>query len=260
MKAPEGALTTRTPVATTAVRIEDVWFSYEREPVLRGASFDVAAGSFTALLGPNGAGKSTLLRIMLGLHRPDRGRVELFGRPPGDRKNPIGYVSQRVGVPSGFPISVAEVALMGRYGRLGLFHRPRAADRARAAEALIRVGMGEHGRRRFGELSGGQQQRVLIARALAGEPRLLLLDEPTIGLDPAARARFYALVCELQHEQGLTVLCASHDLEVVSEHVDRLVLLDGDVRAAGPPAAVLRSAALAQAYTFPAPHDHGPDA
>ena len=146
---------------------------------------------------------------------------------------------------------------MGCYGRLGPLRWPRVSDRARVTAALERVGMREHSRRRFGELSGGQQQRVLIARALAGDPRLLLLDEPTAGLDPAARARFYALVCDLQHDEGLTVLCASHDLEVVSAHVDRLVLLDHEVRAAGPPREILASPELAQAYAFPEPHDHG---
>jgi ABC-type Mn2+/Zn2+ transport system ATPase subunit len=118
------------------------------------------------------------------------------------------------------------------------------------------VGMSDLAGRRFSDLSGGQQQRALIARALAGEPHLLLLDEPTAGLDPAARARFYALVCDLQHGQGLTVLCASHDLEVVAEHVDRLVLLDRAVRADGPPREVLTSPALGRAYAFPDPHDH----
>ena len=237
--------------------VRDVWFAYDGEPVIRGATFEVAAGSFTALIGPNGAGKSTLLRILLGLLRPARGRIEVFGGPPGDRTQPIGYVAQRVRLPIGFPISVAEVALMGCYGRLGPLRWPRVSDRARVTAALERVGMREHSRRRFGELSGGQQQRVLIARALAGDPRLLLLDEPTAGLDPAARARFYALVCDLQHDEGLTVLCASHDLEVVSAHVDRLVLLDHEVRAAGPPREILASPELAQAYAFPEPHDHG---
>jgi ABC-type Mn2+/Zn2+ transport system ATPase subunit len=223
-------------------------------------TFSVAPGSFTALIGPNGAGKSTLLRILLGLLAPDRGTVEVFGVPAGARARggarPIGYVPQRVKLPAGFPLTVAEVVLMGRYGRLGLLRRPGAADHARTSEALAQVGMTELAGRRFSELSGGQQQRALIARALAGEPHLLLLDEPTAGLDPAARARFYTLVCDLQHGQGLTVLCASHDLEVVSEHVDRLVLLDRAVRAEGPPREVLASAALGRAYAFPERHDH----
>jgi ABC-type Mn2+/Zn2+ transport system ATPase subunit len=238
------------------VLVRDVWFGYGREPVLEGVTFTVAPGSFTALIGPNGAGKSTLLRILLGLLRPTRGRVEIFGAPAGDRGRPIGYVPQRVRLPAGFPLTVAEVVLMGRYGRLGLLRRPGPTDRARAADALAQVGGTDLAPRRFSDLSGGQQQRVLIARALAGEPHLLLLDEPTAGLDPAARARFYALVCDLQHGQGLTVLCASHDLEVVSEHVDRLVLLDRAVRAEGPPREVLESAALGRAYAFPARHEH----
>lgn len=244
---------------SAAVRVRDVWFGYERQPVLRGIGFEVAPGSFTALVGPNGAGKSTLLRILLGLLTPERGQVEVFGAAAGDRRRPIGYVAQRVRLPAGFPISVAEVALLGRYGRLAPPRRPRAADRARAAAALERVGMREHAARRFSALSVGQQQRVLIARSLAGDPDLLLLDEPTAGLDPAARARFFTLVCDLQRDQGLTVLCASHDLEVVSAHADRLVLLNRELRAEGPPQEVLGSRALADAYAFPEPHDHGTD-
>ncbi|HVQ24967.1 MAG TPA: metal ABC transporter ATP-binding protein, partial [Planctomycetota bacterium] len=233
------------------------WFSYDHDaPALEGASFAVAPGSFAALIGPNGAGKSTLLRLLLGLLRPARGTLEIFGAPPGGRAAPIGYVPQRVKLPAGFPLTVAEVALMGRYGRLGLLRRPAAADRALALHALEQVGLADQARRRFSDLSGGQQQRALIARALAGEPNLLLLDEPTAGLDPAARARFYALVCDLQHGQGLTVLCASHDLEIVSEHVDRLILLDRAVRADGSPGDVLASAALTRAYAFPVGHEH----
>ena len=239
-----------------AVLVRDLVFAYDRDAVLRGATFTVQAGSFVALIGPNGAGKSTLLRVLLGLLRPASGVVQVFGGPPGDRAHPIGYVPQRVRLPAGFPLSVAEVVLMGCYGKLGLLHRPQAADRALAAETLVRVGMGEQAGRRFSELSGGQQQRVLIARALAGEPGLLILDEPTAGLDPAARARFYALVCDLQHSDGLTVLCASHDLQVLAEHANTLVLLDGDVLTEGPPAVVLESAALERAYAFPAPHAH----
>ena len=135
--------------APPAVLVRDLVFSYDREAVLKGATFTVQAGSFVALIGPNGAGKSTLLRVLLGLLRPGGGVVQVFGGPPGDRSRPIGYVPQRVRLPAGFPLSVAEVVLMGRYGKLGLLHRPKAADRAHAAEALVRVGMGEQGGRRF---------------------------------------------------------------------------------------------------------------
>jgi ABC-type Mn2+/Zn2+ transport system ATPase subunit len=123
-------------------------------------------------------------------------------------------------------------------------------------EGLAMVGLAEAASRRFQDLSGGQQQRVLIARALCGEPRLLLLDEPTAGLDSGARARFYSLVCELQHGQGLTLLCATHDLDVVGEHADALILLDRVVLTQGSPEDVLAGSALAHAYSFPKAHAH----
>ena len=248
----------RSGTAPPAVALRGVSFSYDGSAALSEVSFQVPSGSFTALIGPNGAGKSTVLRLVLGLLRPDRGTVEVLGQPPGGRKQPIGYVPQRVTIPSGFPLSVDEVTLMGRYGGLGLGRRPRPEDRRAAREALERVGIAQLGGARFGELSGGQQQRALIARALAGRPRLLLLDEPTAGLDPAAQARFYALVCDLQQgEEQLTLLCASHDLEVVSAHADKVILLNRSVRATGAAAEVLDSEALAESYGFPPPHRHG---
>jgi ABC-type Mn2+/Zn2+ transport system ATPase subunit len=196
--------------------------------------------------------------VLLGLLEPDAGTVRVLGHPPGDKAAGIGYVPQRVVLPQGFPISVLEVALMGRYGLLGPGRRPSRADRERAREALAQVQMDDMARRRFQDLSGGQQQRVLIARALAGEPRLLLLDEPTAGLDSGARARFYALVCDLQHARGLTLLCATHDLDVVGDHADDLILLNRNVLLHGPPEEVLHSSALARAYPVPVDHHHGP--
>jgi ABC-type Mn2+/Zn2+ transport system ATPase subunit len=201
-------------VSVPAVACREVWFAYDHEePALQGVSFTVAPGSFTALIGPNGAGKSTLLRILLGLLEPERGSVEIFGEPAGGRRTdaaggarPIGYVPQRVKLPAGFPLTVAEVTLMGRYGRLGLLRRPGAADRARAAEALAQVGMAELAGRRFSDLSGGQQQRALIARALAGEPNLLLLDRavradgpPRDVLASPALGRAYAFPAPHDH-------------------------------------------------------------
>jgi ABC-type Mn2+/Zn2+ transport system ATPase subunit len=243
----------------SVVSLAGVSFSYNGNPALVGVSFEVPRGSFTALIGPNGAGKSTVLRLLLGLLRPDRGEVSVLGERPGKAGLSIGYVPQRIRLPSGFPLSVAEVVLMGRYGRLGLGKRPRREDHTKANDALDRVGMAHFRKRRFAELSGGQQQRVLIARSLAGEPRLLLLDEPTAGLDPAAQARFYTLVCDLQRAADLTLLCASHDLGVVSAHADRVILLDRSVLAQGSPAEVLGSHAVDRSYGFPPPHQHTQD-
>ena len=240
----------------SVVELRGVTFSYNGSPALVNVSLEVPRGSFTALIGPNGAGKSTVLRLLLGLLRPQQGEVRVLGKRPGKPGLSIGYVPQRMRLPHGFPLAVHEVVLMGRYGRLGIGRRPGREDHEKVVKALARVGMEQSARRRFSELSGGQQQRVLIARALAAEPRLLLLDEPTVGLDPAAQARFYTLVCDLQKGEDLTLLCASHDLGVVSAHADRVILLDRSVQAAGPPSHVLGSRATQRSYGFPAPHHH----
>ena len=239
-----------------AIRLAGVRAGYDGRPALDDVTFDVREGTFTALIGPNGAGKSTCLKLLLGLVRPQAGRVEVFGEDAGSAARGIGYVPQSVEIPKGFPISVEEVALMGRYGALGPGRRPKKDDRERVRFALEQVHLADLAPRRFQDLSGGQQQRTLIARALCGEPRLLLLDEPTAGLDSGARARFYALVCDLQHAQGLTLLCATHDLDVVGDHADNLILLDRTVKAHGPVDEVLASRAMSQAYPLPKAHVH----
>ncbi|MDH5760168.1 MAG: metal ABC transporter ATP-binding protein [Gemmatimonadota bacterium] len=240
-----------------AIRLDRVDVAFQGRPALEDVSFEVSAGSFVALLGPNGAGKSTCLKVILGLVRPDAGTVAVFGSPPARREYPVAYVPQRIVIPRGFPITVLDVVIMGRFGVLGVGRRPGAPDREQALAALSVVGLGDLARRRFQDLSGGQQQRVLIARALCGDPLLLLLDEPTAGLDSGARARFYALVCDLQHQKGLTVLCATHDLDVVGDHADRAILLNRTIRAAGPAGEVMDAATLNQAYAFPVDHAHG---
>jgi ABC-type Mn2+/Zn2+ transport system ATPase subunit len=240
-----------------AITVEDVWFSYGRRGVLEGVSLEVPQGAFAALIGPNGAGKSTLLRLLLGIIRPQRGTIKILAQPPGKQGQPIGYVPQGIRLPQGFPISVRDVVVMGRYGNLGPFRRPGPADREHADQALDSVGMADLRHRRFQDLSGGQQQRVLIARALVSDPCLLVLDEPTAGLDPAARARFYGKICDLQRARGLTLFCASHDVEDVAQHAQTLFLLDHTVRAAGPPTEVLAGRALPEVYHFPPPHVHG---
>lgn len=249
---------------TAAVSFSDVWFSYDGENTLEGASFDVPRGTFAVLIGPNGAGKTTALRLLLGGMKPSRGRVSLFGSLPGHQDEVIGYIPQRVTVPRGFPLTVIEAVVMGRYSRIGLGRRPRRSDHEAAHHALERVGLRHLANTLFESLSGGQQQRVLIARALAGEPDLLLLDEPTAGLDPAARSDFYNLCCALQREAHLTLLAASHDIEVVAQHADLMILLNRTVLTAGAPRDVLHSAVLQEAYRFPVrhhePHADRPDA
>ncbi|MGE0395859.1 MAG: metal ABC transporter ATP-binding protein [Kofleriaceae bacterium] len=239
--------------APLAIEFQDVWFAFGATRVLEAVTFGVARGQFAALIGPNGAGKTTLLHLVLGLRRLQRGRILVFGRPLEERE-PIGYIPQRVRVPRGFPLTVRELVLMGSYGRVGLGRRPTRRDRRVAQQALERVGLAELADRPYGALSGGQQQQVLIARALAGEPRLLLLDEPTTGLDPAARQRFYNLCCELQHESGITVVAASHDIDAVARHADSVILIRRRVIAMGPAESVLTSEVLHDAYSFPSEH------
>ncbi len=240
-----------------AIEFSGVSFGYGAAAVLRGVTFRLAEGTFTALIGPNGAGKTTLLRLLLGLEKADQGRIFVFGHPAGSKQE-IGYVPQRTGVPEGFPLSTEEVVLMGRYATIGWGHRPRRADHDAAERALARVGLSDVARQRFSELSGGQQRRALIARALVSQPRLLLMDEPTAGLDPAAQARFYDTCCTLQREEGITLLAASHDIDVVARHADMVLLLDRTVQAVGRPQDVLESERLDRVYNFPHGHVHAP--
>lgn len=241
-----------------AVVFDHVYFGYGRENVLEDVDFRVKAGTFTALLGPNGAGKTTLLRLLLGLNHPRAGQIRVLGEAPGSRGHRIGYVPQATGVPDGFPLTLEDVVLMGRYPRAGFGRRPGPEDRSAVRQALERVKLTDRAGRRFSELSGGQQRRALIARALVAEPRLLLLDEPTAGLDPASQARFYDMCCTLQRTEGLTLIAASHDVEVVGRHADAVLLIDRTVRAMGPPRIVLESDQLDAVYDFPHDHVHRP--
>lgn len=242
-----------------AITFRDVHHAYGTADVLEDVSFTLEAGTFTALIGPNGAGKTTLLRLLLGLNSPRSGRIRVFGEAPGSRRLRIGYVPQKTGVPETFPLSVKEVVAMGRYPRIGWGRRPGPEDREAVGAALDRVKLADAADRRFGDLSGGQQRRALIARALVAEPTLLLLDEPTAGLDPAAQARFYDMCCTLQREEGLTLVAASHDIDVVARHADTVLLIDRSVRAIGPPSDVLESERLDRVYNFPHGHVHRDD-
>ncbi|MCL6634365.1 MAG: metal ABC transporter ATP-binding protein [Peptococcaceae bacterium] len=214
---------------TPAVELEKVSFSYGCHPVLEEISLTVYCGESVGITGPNGAGKSTLLKIAAGLLKPSSGSVKLFGRDARHFKerSRVSYVPQKASfINTGFPSTVEEVVLAGRIAGRGLFRALNREDRRLARAALAEVGMEEHCHRPIGALSGGQQQRVFIARALAGHPDILLLDEPAAGLDAEAQARFYTLLRELVRKNGLTLLLVSHDLEAIAPVVDRQVCLD----------------------------------
>ena len=215
-----------------------VTFSYGREPVLQSVSLALSAGEFVALVGPNGSGKSTLLRILLGLLRPQAGNVRLFGADPEvlDERWRVGYVPQRPAVQQDLPATVAEIVATGRLPRTGWWRWPSRADRQSVGHALESVGLQELRERPVGELSSGQQQRAFIARAFAGEPELLVLDEPVAGVDAESQRLFRDSLIHFVREHQAAVLLVSHELGAVAQDLDRVIVLKRTVVFDGPPA------------------------
>jgi zinc transport system ATP-binding protein len=236
--------------AAPIIQLDRVCVTFQDLLVLEDVSLSVPSGDFLAIIGPNGAGKTTLLRVILGLVRPASGSVRVFGKAPwnlnGERRR-IGYVPQVLSVDLNFPVRASEVVLMGRYGRIGLVRRPSSADRAAAHRAMERVGIADLADRSIARLSGGQRQRVFLARALANDPDLLLLDEPTTGIDVAATESLYELLRSL-HEDGITILVVSHDVGVVASYVNGVACVNRRLVAHGRPEEVLGSEELEQMY------------
>lgn len=232
------------------IRATDVTLNQGDLQVLDRVSLEVRKGEFTAIIGPNGAGKTTLLKVILGIIKPDSGSVEVFGTPVdrlGAMRAKIGYVPQIFSIDLNFPVTVFETVLMGTYGRLGLARRPSDSDRALVMEALEKVGIADLRSRPLARLSGGQRQRVFAARALANKPELLLLDEPTTGVDAATTGSLYSLLRALK-EDGTTIVLVSHDVGVVAAYLDTLVCLNRFTVAHGRPEEVAASEALARMY------------
>jgi zinc transport system ATP-binding protein len=221
------------------VELRDVCFTYGGEPILCDVDLTIGRGEFLGLIGPNGSGKSTLLKMVLGLLRPTTGAVRLFGQPAaqcGERWR-IGYVPQRLSTfDAQFPATVAEVVGMGRFARLGPLRRPRATDHAAVERALAAVNMTPLRDRRIGKLSIGQQQRAFIARALATEAELLILDEPTAAVDAATQEEFYHLLEHLNRDRGMTIVLVEHDLAMVAAHVASIAVLNRRIVFRGSPA------------------------
>ncbi|GAA5346757.1 metal ABC transporter ATP-binding protein [Planifilum fimeticola] len=220
------------------LRLSGVTFSYDRHPVLEGIDLEVAAGEFLGLIGPNGSGKSTLVQLSLGRLSPDAGSVYLFGEPVEKfRKwHRIGYVSQKSNSFNlGFPATVYEVVASGLTGKLGLFRRIGKKERALIRDTLERLGLSDIAGANIGRLSGGQQQRTFIARALVSRPELLILDEPTVGVDAESVNQFYRLLDRLHREEDLTILLITHDIDEITAAADRIALLNRRIRFCGTP-------------------------
>ena len=233
--------------AAPAVELVGATAGYQRRVALEDVTLSIPKGRMVAIVGPNGSGKSTLLKLLLGLIDPWAGAVAVLGRAPRQSRLRVGYVPQATVGDWSFPATVGDVALMGRYGRLGLFRRPGRDDRAAVRSALERVGMADRVGDQVCELSGGQQQRVLLARALVQEPELLLLDEPLAGVDAPTEQDVHRVLRELR-DRGVTVLVTTHDLSSVAEHFDLALLLNRRSVAFGPPLEVFTEEHLAAAY------------
>lgn len=234
------------------VSLENVTVTLSGNKVLDAVTLSFGEGTFTGVVGPNGAGKTTLLKVILGLIKPDYGTVRVFGTPPagrGNRRHHIGYLPQRQQFDRRFPISVLDAAMMGRVPCIGLLRFPTREHREAARQSLEMVGLNrEIAGRQIGELSGGQQQLVFLARALCSHTKLLLLDEPTAGLDILAQQRFYNLVRSLQHDLGLTVILVTHDLGAVAAYADELICLNKQVYARGEPGRIMASPVLGELF------------
>ena len=246
-------------MATTVINIEDAVVSYREDIALRGVSLKVGSGEFVGIIGPNGAGKTTLLTVVNGMGKLLSGRVSVLGHflTTGNGhslRKKVGYVAQVENIDPRMPMNVREVVMIGRYGVLGLFRRPGKHDWEIVDEMLELVGMTHLAGRPIGHLSGGEQQRVAIARCLAQEPKIFLLDEPTASLDWKAQTEILELVKQIHDSRHLTTLFVTHDLDALPHTCDRVVLMkDGLILADGTPDQLISADSLSRLYNMPAP-------
>lgn len=211
------------------IEFNNVSFSYGTQPVLSKASFSINKNDFVGIIGPNGGGKTTIINLLFGFLKPSMGEIKVFGDATGNQRNlkRIGYVPQKAtSFDQNFPATVFEVASMGRFAKTRLMKQLTLEDKKIVEKALEEVGMLELSYKRVGDLSGGQQQRVFIARALASEPEVLILDEPFSGVDMDSQQKFYLLLKKLHEKNGLTILLVSHDIGMVSKQVTKLACVN----------------------------------
>ncbi len=210
----------------TAIEMKDVSVSLGDKKVLENVNVTLDEGTFLGMIGPNGGGKTTLLKVLLGLITPDKGEVHIHGKTPSNISDEVGYVPQYSNFDAQFPISVWDVVLMGRVGKLGWNPFYSKEDKKIAERSLKMVNMEDYRDRQISELSGGQQQRVLIARALTTEPKILLLDEPTASIDEKVQSNIYELLKDLNEKKDMTIILVSHDIGVISSYVNKVACLN----------------------------------
>jgi len=236
-----------TQVSHPVLEVHDLTVSYEQHPVLWNVDLSLPAGKLIGILGPNGAGKSTLIKSIMGLITPTSGYVKIFDKPLPEVRSRISYVPQRESVDWNFPASVLDVVVMGTYGKLGLFRRPGKKEIQIAQEALEQVGMTPFANRQISELSGGQQQRVFIARALAQQADLYLMDEPFAGVDMATETAIFQLLQDMA-AAGKTVLVVHHDIHSAMNFFDWVIMLNLHLVASGPKEQVMTEELLRKTY------------
>ena len=230
-----------------AITVNNLNVSYHGNDAIQEVSFSISSGKLVGIIGPNGAGKSTLLKALLELIPRDTGDIQLNGKSIREIRKHVAYVPQRNNIDWDFPITVIDTVLLGTYPRLGIFKRPKKKEKALAYECLQKVGMEDYANRQIGELSGGQQQRVFMARALAQQADIFLLDEPFVGIDVSSENTIVTILKELR-DAGRTVLVVHHDLSKANEYFDELILLNKRLVGVGEVEKVFRSDVLAQAY------------
>ena len=230
-----------------SLSVEEATVYYGDKPALQKITFCVPAGSSVAVIGPNGAGKSTLFKALVGLLPLHSGSISIHGLPLGHHRYCVAYIPQKEEVDWRFPVNVFDVVMMGRYAQLGLFRRPGKNDRSAVTDCLEKLGISDLAGQAIGSLSGGQQQRVFLARALAQEPHIILMDEPFTGVDASTQETALALFENLRAQQ-VTILISTHDLNIAAKHFDRILLLNRRLIAFGPAPQALTAGVVAEAF------------
>jgi manganese/zinc/iron transport system ATP- binding protein len=236
-----------TETGVPPIEVHDLTVSYDKKPVLWNIDVVIPEGQIIGIIGPNGAGKSTLIKAIMGLLPAESGWVKIYGEPLERQRRLVGYVPQRESVDWDFPVTVRDVVLMGTYGRLGLLRRPGKSEHELCQRCLEQVGMAAFANRQIANLSGGQRQRVFLARALAQDSRIYLMDEPFVGVDAATESAIIELLRTLK-EQGRTLLVVHHDLQTAPDYFDSILMLNMRLVAFGPTTEVFTTSLLQKTY------------